>query len=106
MKNGKKPENNPTKGIIISDSFSAKTKLEKNNIEIITINRIFGKKDETVRPYRDEINKYFRLGLILSRVILRIIIAVIKPKVNNQNKMFIIVFNSRDVNSVVIICSQ
>ena len=72
----------------------------------MTTNNIFGIKEDIVSPYKEEIIKYLRLGLILSKVILRIKIVVIKPMVNVQNNMFMSVFKKVDVSNTVIDCNQ
>lgn len=75
-------------------------------MDIIITNSILGIKEETVSPYNDEISKCFRLGLISSNFIFRIIIAVIKPTVNVQNKILIMVFKDVDVINLVMDCNQ
>jgi hypothetical protein len=80
--------------------------LVKNNIDIIITNIILGIKEEMVRPYNDEISNCFLFGLISSNVILRIIIAKIKPKVKTQNRMFMVVLMNGEKRSVAIDCNQ
>ena len=75
-------------------------------MDIIATNNIFGIKDEMVSPYNEEIIKFLRLGLISSKVILRIKIAAINPTVNTQNSTFISVLKKDDVSSIVIDCNQ
>lgn len=106
MKNGRKPENKPIMGTIKTETFSGIIVLVKNKIEIIITNIILGMKDDTVSPYNDEISNCFRFAFILSNVILSVRMAVIKPTVNVQNRMSIVVFKRREVISVVIDCSQ
>lgn len=67
---------------------------------------ILGIKDDTVSPYNEEISNCFRLGLISSNVDLRIIIAVIKPTVKTQNRIWMDVFKKAEEIKFVIDCNQ
>ncbi|GGK18169.1 hypothetical protein GCM10007962_10450 [Yeosuana aromativorans] len=78
----------------------------KNNSETIITNIILGMNDETVRPYNDEISKCFRFGFMSSNVVLRTIIAVIKPTVKTQNRTCMAFFNIGDEIKVVMDCNQ
>ena len=92
--------------MIISDMFSGTIVLVKNNMEMIITNIILGINDEIVSPYNEEISNCFRLGLMLSRVNLRISIAAIKPTVKTQKSKWIAVLKRGEVIRVVIDCSQ
>ena len=105
-KKGRNPDNNPIIGMIIIETVSGIIVLVKNSIDIIITNMILGIKDDTVSPYKEEISKCFRLGWISSNVILRAIIAAIKPTVNTQNKIWMLVFKKEDEIRVVIDCNQ
>ena len=106
MKNGKNPENKPIRGTIIRDSLAENIKLVKNNMVIMMTNIILGIKEEIVRPYNDVTNPCLRLGFISSKVIFRIIMAVIKPTENNQKRILMVFLRMDKFNDVVIFCSQ
>jgi len=105
-KKGRNPDKSPIVGMIIIETFSGIIVLVKNSIEIIITNMILGIKDDTVSPYKEEISKCFRLGLISSNVILRITIAAIKLAVNTQNRIWMLVFKKEDEIRVVMDCNQ
>ena len=105
-KKGRNPEHKPIKGIIINDSFSEKTKLEKNSIEIMTTKINLGIKEEIVNPDKEETSKCFLLGLISSKVTFRSSIKITKPAVKIQKIIFIAVFKLSELISCVIDCNQ
>ena len=65
--------------MISNDSFSDKTKLEKNSIEITTTKINLGIKDEIVNPDKDDTSMCFLLGLISPKVIFRSTIKTTNP---------------------------
>ena len=75
-------------------------------MDIMSTNSILGIKEEIVSPYNDEIKICLRLGFMLSNVILRTIIAMIKTTVKTQNRIFIVTFKKADVKRFVIDCNQ
>ncbi|GAA4269951.1 hypothetical protein GCM10022257_20520 [Hyunsoonleella aestuarii] len=105
-KKGRKPENKPTNGIINKDSFSEKTTLPKNRIDITITNRILGINDEIVSPYNDETNQCFLFGLISSKVILRTMIAITSPAEKDQNNTLTAFLSNEEANNCVISCNH
>jgi hypothetical protein len=85
-KKGKKPEIKPNNGTQRKELYSDRISFEKYKTLIPITKIIFGIKEETVRPYKDETSNCLRRSGILSKFIFNTRIAVTNPKLKIQNK--------------------
>lgn len=71
-------------------------------MEITTTNINLGIKEDTVKPYKDDISSCFLLGAMLSNLIFNTKIEMIRPIVKNQKALNILYFKMEEAIGSII----